>query len=147
MLVHAAKKKSAPVARRADGAKLAETKAAAEKEKLAAAKEVANPLSGLVLNATYLNSSGGAAIINGKVYVPGDQVNGDPNGKPIRLAAVHIHRVMLDAAGSPLELAYDVAPGSAKGRAAPDAAAPAKSKPAARAAAPASAPKSRRRAR
>jgi hypothetical protein len=72
--------------------------------------EAVNPLAGLVLNATYIYDKGGAAVINGRVYLPGDEVKTEAGGKPVRLSEVHFHRVVLQADGAPLELDYGVGP-------------------------------------
>lgn len=88
-----------------------------------AAGAAADPLDGLVLNATYSGSGRGTAVINGRVYRTGQAVvaGGDPDGATT-LGEVRLHSVVLRHQGHDYELKYGATsrpPAAVKPRAKP----------------------------
>jgi hypothetical protein len=88
---------------------------------------VDGPLSGLTLNATYIQGGRAAAVINGRVYRPGQHVadGGDPDA--LVLAEVRLHSIVLRQHGRDLELKYGGRPAAA-GQARPAAGPPARAR-------------------
>ena len=63
----------------------------------------------LTLNATYVQGSGGVALINDHLYEQGEAIKGIPSDKgPCLLSEVHHDEVVLNCKGSPLVLKYPV---------------------------------------
>jgi hypothetical protein len=88
---------------------------------------VDGPLAGLTLNATYIQGGRAAAVINGRVYRPGQHVAGGGDPDAFTLAEVRLHSVVLRQHGRDLELKYGGRPAAA-GEARPPAGPPARAR-------------------
>lgn len=74
----------------------------------------ADPLDGLVLNATYAREGRGAAVINGRVYQTGQNVRPESVGDPCVLTRVGVHSVSIQCRGQERVLGYVMAAPAAR---------------------------------
>ena len=60
----------------------------------------------LVLSATWLHGQGRVALINGRAYRPGEQLDASDSQTPCIVAEIHHHQVVLNRNGTSMELRY-----------------------------------------
>jgi hypothetical protein len=65
-----------------------------------------DPLAGLTLNATYIQDGRSAAVINGRLYRPGQPVEAGGGPGALVLKEVRLHSVVVRDSGRDLELTY-----------------------------------------